>query len=662
MIKNRKNTYEFSHREKRELLQRIIHTGGIECQKEIAELTPNGTLMPKTYYKRNMLIQELIESIGLTSKKLSQEQIDDFFADLSKLASPKSVIMSTDFDKMSIKLQHKTSKPQLTYPRERFTQDTYLQISKLPIIEQRKIYDYFAFEIEVGKKGLTLTGYPTNQNNAKKLASIKNAETRKTIEKLIPLVDKFTKENKITIEGNPQLETEMNKILKVFPEFATTIGKVQHETQDFTVDVHIMKVLQCVMRDPRFEKLSDKDKQILQLSTILHDLTKLEKSVDKTHPKESAFDAYYLLDRLNLPREDKLKAYEIIKNHDWLERINKKVYDSATNAYRHLTETEKEPIMREIAFAHRQNDCYEMAKILTKADLNGVKADSKFYDLFKNAYEENSAKVQNLIDKIKETAISIPQSKIPKASELIADGEIVKSVECDGITNKVIYLKPKQDLSKVGFNTGTTSDELNVIVHALDAEEQATVFKALGFVDSDALLSSSWINYQKGNYKVFRGQGFVLKVDSDDIHAGSYKDFGSGYKKDCDTLLRKYIFGNERSQYRKYWSDEVQKKFNLTKEEYLKFNDSIKNKSFEEIKAEQPQVAQKLQEIVDEMDVWRRKGDRNYNEWLISRPEIQAGFFWGKNPDGSQKSVANVPLFIREYCAKNDLPLIFFGD
>ncbi len=643
-INGRKSIHEFSLREKRELLNRLIKTGGTECSSELKTITPEGTLLPKTYYKRKLLINKLTESIGLNSKVLTEAQRAEFSELLGMISSKDSGIMSTNFDRMSVHSGHPAPSPKLLYSRKKFTNHIYEQVKDLPVDEQRKIYEYYSFEIEQTADGLRLTGYPFASKNKVSNEDIESPKTREIIEKIRPYVDKFMSGNKIFVEGNPKLEAELNKILEIFPEFGTTIGKLQHNTQDFTVDVHTLKVLQEVMSDPRYAELSPADKQVLQLSTILHDITKTEKTIDKLHPRESAFDAYYLVDRLNLPREEKLKIYEVIKNHDWCERVNKGLVSP-----------------EEIAFAHRQNDCFKMSSILTKADLKGVKADDVFFKKYGQAYEENAAKIQAQINKIKETSISIPQTKIPKASQLVEDGEIVKTVKKDGITNKVIYLKPGQDLSKIGFADGVTSDSLNCIVHALDAEEQAAVFRALGFVDSDALLSSSWINYAKGNYRVFRGQGFVLKVDCDDIHAGDYKDFGSGFKKDYDTLLKDYIFGQERADKRTFWSEQVKNKFGFSTEEYMKFNDKIKNKSFEQIKAEDPQAAAKLQEIVDEMDVLRRKGGRNYNEWLISRPEIQAGFYWGKAANGNEKTIDDVPLFIREYLEENDLPLIFFG-
>lgn len=658
-VNGRKNIYEFSFKERRELLNHLIHSGGAECK---SGLIPEGTIIPRTLYRRNLLINELIESIGMSSKKLTEAERKAFFESLGQMSSKDSGIMSTNFDLMSTKLSDKVPSPKLLYSKEKFVNDIYEQIKDLPEMEQKQIFNYFSFDIEKDVQGkLTLSGYPDPVGKVSKLGEWEEEGTKRIIDKLRPFVEKFTNGNRVFVEGNPKLEAELNKVIEVFPEFSTTIGKIQHDTHDFTVDIHTLKVLQGVMSDSRYAKLSDKDKVIMQISTILHDLTKAERAVDKAHPKESAFDAYYMLKRLNLSREDKLKVYEIIRNHDWLERLNGKIKISE-HEYRHLTPEEYKARLQEIAFAHRQNDCFEMASILAKADLKGVKQGDEFYNKFKGAYDKHENEVQKLIAKIKETSIHIPQTRVPKASEIVIDNEIAQEVTYDGIKNVVINMKPGQDLSKIGFDEGVLSDEFNAIVHALDVEEQATVFRALGIVDSDALLSSSWINYGKGNYKVFRGQGFVLRVDSDDIHAGKYCDFGSGYKKDYETLLREYIFGHQRADVRKYWSDTIKEKFELSNEDYRKFYESIKNKPFNVIKSEKPEVAQKLQEIIDDMDVKRRAGGRNYNEWLISRPEIQAGFFWGKNGEGKPKTIKDVPVFIREYCAENNIPIIFFGE
>ena len=158
-----------------------------------------------------------------------------------------------------------------------------------------------------------------------------------------------------------------------------------------------------------------------------------------------------------------------------------------------------------------------MSSILAEADLKGVKASDAFYLKYKDALEIGNSKIRELVDEIQKTSIYLPQSKIPKASELKLDGQKVKTeVTQDSkgnpISNTVIYLDKDMDLSQYGFAEGLKATDLNVLVHGLNYENQSVIFQALGQVDADALLSTSYITYNKGNYHVFRTQGFVLDV------------------------------------------------------------------------------------------------------------------------------------------------------
>ena len=42
------------------------------------------------------------------------------------------------------------------------------------------------------------------------------------------------------------------------------------------------------------------------------DITKEEYSIDKKHPQESAFDGYYILEKLGLSNEEHLQIYQLI--------------------------------------------------------------------------------------------------------------------------------------------------------------------------------------------------------------------------------------------------------------------------------------------------------------------------------------------------------------
>lgn len=375
----------------------------------------------------------------------------------------------------------------------------------------------------------------------------------------------------------------------------------------------------------------------------------------------SAYDSYYLLNKMDLPEKDKIKVYTIIKNHEWLERYNGKV-KIGPNKYLDKTQKEKEIASKNIAFDLKDDNNFELASILTKADMKAVKETDEFFDRFSDAYETGIKQIEPLVNDIKKTAIHLPQTKLPKASELKVDGENVIEVtqkDKDGneIKNKVVRLKPNIDLGKVGFEKGLNSDDLNVIVHALDYDTQSATLQALGDIDSDSLLSASYVNYKKGNYHVFRQQGFILDVNSEDIQAGTYKDFGSGYGKDLETLKQEYLFNGIRKEVRNFMSDNLKKRMGLSDEDYKKLYPTIANKSITELDKTNPEVAKNLREMFLEMDVHRRRHGRDYNEWLVSRPKIQGVFL-----QSNKYTNCVPPKYLAKYAEENDLPVIYFGE
>lgn len=653
-VKGKSNINELSIDEKRKLLKNIVKYNATLFSGRYANLF-DSDIIPKNKEEYCTILPKLVKSIGIDTRPVTQETIDNFNSAISEMSKPDSEFLNTKITKDGFK-------PKLEYSRDKFISDVVEKTTGMDELEKNKVFDYFGFDIKQDNDGnLQMHGYPVNINNGKKLSEIEDENTKKVVEDIRPLVDKFTTNNNVTIEGKPEITKQINDILELFPELRTTIDKKQHKTHDFTVDVHTLKVLQGVMSDKRYSKLSENDKRLLCISTLLHDLTKLENSVDKTHPMYSAYDSYYLLNKMDLPEKDKIKVYTIIKNHEWLERYNGKV-KIGPNKYLDKTQKEKEIASKNIAFDLKDDNNFELASILTKADMKAVKETDAFYDRFSDAYETGIKQIEPLVNDIKKTAIHLPQTKLPKASELKVDGENVIEVtqkDKDGneIKNKVVRLRPNIDLGKIGFEKGLNSDDLNVIVHALDYDTQSATLQALGDIDSDSLLSASYVNYKKGNYHVFRQQGFILDINSEDIQAGTYKDFGSGYGKDLETLKQEYLFNGIRKEVRNFMSDNLKKRMGLSDEDYKKLYPTIANKSITELDKTNPEVAKNLREMFLEMDVHRRRHGRDYNEWLVSRPKIQGVFL-----QSNKYTNCVPPEYLAKYAEENDLPVIYFGE
>ncbi|MBR3889784.1 hypothetical protein IKJ53_04650, partial [bacterium] len=137
---------------------------------------------------------------------------------------------------------------------------------------------------------------------------------------------------------------------------------------------------------------------------------------------------------------------------------------------------------------------------------------------------------------------------------------------------------------------------------------------------------------------------------------GTYKDFGSGYGKDLETLKSEYLFNGKRKSVRNYMSDIVKKKMNLSDEEYKKLYAEISDKSITELDKTNLKYAQVMREIIEEMDIHKRSYGRDYNEWLVSKPKIQGVFL-----EGDRYDYTNPPEFLAKYAEDNDIPIIYFG-
>lgn len=630
------NINELSQSEKKKLMERLVKNNANSFGYKASDMCP---LLPKNQKEYCGLLNKLAKSIGIDTKPLTAQQKAFFEQGLHNLDNS---VKGVDFNKVKIELQ---------IPRSVFVSKVTDAMKNLEQLEQRKVMDYYGFEIENG----VLKGYPINLNNGDKLSEIASIKTRKVVEKIRPLVIEFSEKNPIKVtNASTSFEKDLNDILQGLPELRPMIGKAQHRTHAYTLDKHTLKVLQGVVSNPKFQNLSTEDKKILSIASLLHDITKTEGLRDLAHPMESAFDAYYIIQKMNLPEEQQLKIYELIKSHNWLDRLN-----NPKNSPEMVQQ-----IAQDIAFDSRHTNTFELAKILCEADMKAVKKDSSFFEYHKKTLEQMSNLVDKYIKRIHTTQIVLPQTVIPKASKIT--GGVTKSA--DGIKNTVIYMdKAGNDLSTYGFAKGTTKENWRGLVHALEEEDQMSKFNTFSTIDTEALLSTSYMDTK--SYRVFRKQGFILDVNTNDIHAGYCSDFGTGYGKSIELLKSDYLFHgqrktkglernawrSDRSKYRNYIPDLIKNKMGINDDEYMQLLEKIQScKSLTDIEQVDKNFAEKLKQVFEEMESRKRSGGRQYNEMLVSRPKIQGVFAY-------DKPYERIPQFLRKYAQDNDIPIIIFG-
>ena len=651
-LNEKENINELSFKEKKEYLKLLLNKHETLLSKDFQNNYNCTGLIPKNVDELSSLITKLVKSAGIDTRPLEKSEKTAFFNALDKLSS-------ADSEFKNLELKNPDFKLTVQYSRDEFINDIKELVKNLDKKEQMKVWDYFGFEISSDSLEQTvMSGYPALINNGEKLMEINNPQTKEVIEKIKPYVKKFTLDNKVLPDGrfvSPQMAQTFNDMLNALPELYSLIGKKQHGTHDYTVDVHTLAVMQECVKNPYFGTLNTDEKKELMFAALLHDITKAEYRTDKSHPQNSAYDAYFLLKKFDLQESERQKIYQLIKNHDMMAHCSMAAKEGNLDR-----------LIRKYAYELRFDNLSELELMLTKADLMSVKRNGAFWEKTSEKFKNISKKLKDDALQLRNTAIALPQTRIPKASELKPDGVNVKEVTTtdengNEIKNKVVYLEKGLDLSKYGFDKGVTAENFNVIVHGFDNNIQQVMLDALELPDSDALLSTSYIFYDKGNYHTFRQQGFIKNIPSDNIGVAYYRDFGSGCRKTEEMLINDYLSDNGNI-YRKYFSELLKKELNLSDEEYHDLYKKIKDKPIEQIEKEIPYAAYAIKNIFSKMEIHKRKFKRDYNEILVGKGKTTGVFFEGTDSDGNKYKIENIPEFLRKYAQDNNLPIIYFGE
>ncbi|MGN1152394.1 MAG: hypothetical protein ACI4S3_00035 [Candidatus Gastranaerophilaceae bacterium] len=643
----------------------------------------NFPLIPNTQEEYCSILPTIVRSIGIETNDLNEKQIKEFNNNLYNLSSSLKTLPNKEFNDLEISQ---------TYSKDEFITDVLNKLSQSNIsdYEKQKVFDYYGFELHKNPEtatGYAIVGYPVNLNNGKKLAEIKEPETKQVVESLRENVIKFSENNKIT-SNNKDIECYLNNIVNALPELRTTIGRKQHDFHNFDVMKHSLKVMQNITQNPEFDTLNESDKKIMLLAALMHDITKAEGVTDPTHPNESSFDTFFITKKFHLSKDEEIKLYKLINSHEWLGYIQHAEGDS-----------DKQKRMQSVAFDLQQNNIFDLSYMFTKADLQAIK--KKEHDKinqFLHSAEETSPKVKEYVNELKKSQPLLPVTKMPKSSRI---EKAITHVNPDGSTNIKGVYKDKSGLIVVKFNEveeweklglpkGSTTKGIKVktidnengkevegeaetgnikfFVHGLDYSNQLAKFDAFSLINSDALLSVSYAERPETKYRFFRPQGIMLDVQSDYVYGGGNTDSGSGCGKDINIFKNEYIFGGHRENDRLYVSNMVKEETGMSDDEYVKFFNENKNKSMIEIEPEN--IRTKLIQKFATINSNHRIGNRAYNEMYISNPKEIMGVFAyemdeGKNIDSPLQFLEDNDSrtdFLKKYALEHDIPFYIFGD
>ena len=676
-------------------------------------------LIPQTKEEYCSFVPALATSIGIETKSLIEDQVDDFFIDLNNLSSEIAKLSDEEFERLELSQKYSTND---------FIMDTLNAISDLSETEKQIVCDYFGFELKEDKNssvGFSLIGYPINTEAPEKLEQITDEKTKIVIENLRKNVVEYSENNAI-ISNNEKIGELLNGIQVAFPEIHTMIFR-QTSPKEEDILKHSLRVMKNLVQNPQFENLNDSDKKVILLTTMLHNIranTQRNEKENKyddferlqeekalkdlyhriasrydsdsdfmflyeeelyrrrfydVNPKqtqaiiqakklqvgESAFDAYFLSSKFNLSTSEQIKLYTLIKNQNWLEEVSE----------RYVSRSEEINKMQNLAYDMQNDNTFELAKMFVEASLKSAKMNDYSYERSIDSLSEHLEIIECYIDELKSTKPILPTTKLPKASEVNSRITTVNedySTNLKGVYKKdgltIIRYNEVEDWEELGFPKGSISTgikksgyhkkdtgTIKFISHWVYNEESVANFKEFNLPDSDALLSASYVHSPES--KVFNS-GLLLDVATEHIHGGHKGDTYSGGKKTLNKFKSK-IFEEYYSGYdRNFFAELLKKELGYSDEQYIAFVKENMNKSMSEIQPEE--LRNSIIKAFSSIHSSIMTDD--YNEIYVSNAKVQACYSTTmKSNRNIIDAVDNAKDYLKDYAKQNDLLFFVFG-
>ena len=526
-----------------------------------------------------------------------------------------------------------------------FSRDEFLnELNKLCNTKEKKDILSKKAQISLNLEDDKITGYDG-------IVLLDNFDKNDEFEKsLYDVCNKFFYENKVN-SGDKNLDDALNTIIKALPEFINTIGKPQHGTHKYTLDVHHLLVLAYSINNPDYNKLNNTDKTMLKMSALLHDIAKGENKIDKGHQFPSSLYARSIVKKIFHNPEARDRVYELIKNHHWLEEF--------TNS------SDKRGMSRDMAFRFRRPNDFEIAKIMAKADLMAV--NDNFYESHKAALEDNNlALIDNNLEYFYSTGCALFTDYFIKKNAPDIKKEIKDNVQYDVIDFHSI--KDNEDLGRYGFRSSITKKDAKFLVHMVDSSkiyESLQKLKHLSNSINGGVLSESLITPEYKRTYGKRKYGVLLSQINSNIININDSNQGSGTQKTMDDALS-LVFGEIINSARLNFKDGFLKNLGLDKEEisdedfaeFYRTNVAPKTSLSQFLLNREYKIGNKTftgRQIREAIEKYQTslidKKEQSHNEIVGFAPKIQAVVAF-------EKSFDNVPFELLKFARENDLPVI----
>lgn len=196
------------------------------------------------------------------------------------------------------------------------------------------------------------------------LTPMQKATMRQSIEKAL-----FNKEALKAMLGNGPLGRLMPSVFGEASE-GGIVGRKQHQTHDFTLDRHLLEVVERASKDPEFAKLLPKDQENLLWAALLHDVGKKENMVDFDHNRTSTSMAWGVLRTLGYS-DARIQRITDVMSKDADLSFN----PDRRNSVRLANQKEMDNVVN----SYRNPDALNMVAILNRADIKSVKAEEAWF-------------------------------------------------------------------------------------------------------------------------------------------------------------------------------------------------------------------------------------------------------------------------------------------
>ena len=372
--------------------------------------------------------------------------------------------------------------------------------------------------------------------------------------KVLSISERFILKNSIET-GNKELDNALNSLIKGLPEFINIIGKKQHKTQDYSLDIHTLTVLQEALSNPEYQSLTNEEKFCLKFAIIFHDIAKPEGVKDDNHPYVSALYAKDILNKstIKIPHNTKNRIYELVKNHHWLA-------DYGT----------KKKSQEEIASFFRRKGDFKIARIMSEADLKGVDKKHKFYDIHASSLSSSSLQpIEYEINSINKYGQIFLTSKIIDYKKFMQKTE----TEYNGQKYHILdftKLDRKTDLFEYGFEPNTTVDDIRLLIHTVK-NWQINNLENVFFLDDprhEGFLCTSYVTVK--NHPTYASNTIGVSVYSENINIAnaSQSNQNSGYGKSFADFSKVITDSDKTKRHRTLIPDSIKIELNLTNAEY----------------------------------------------------------------------------------------------